>query len=233
MSAFVLRLDKIKFTNDVDRDAFLSAPNANILPKLFYYFLEQGTRWGKSNVSNRHLQNILGSASERAVQYNLQQLDDLGFITIEYEKDRPSKLISEYSDAQKVGKRTGITIHLDQMIEYTNLSRYDDQYKQAQKRGWLRRLINQLPIQIVGMFKHAIAMAKKAHNDAKLEELHKRQENYDRHVKRSLKRHRSYMALNEINTADVDLLECAEIIAMIGTKDLPGILIIPPSAAIN
>lgn len=236
MSSFALRLDKIEFINDVDRDSFLSAPNANLFPKLFYYFLEQGARWGQSNVSNLHLQNLM-HASERAIQYVLQQMDDLGFITLQYEKERPSKLMSEYQDAQKVGKRIGIVIHLDEMLGYSNISRYDDEYKEAEKRGWLRRLINQIPIRIIGLFNHALAMAKKAHNEAKIEALNKRRENYNRHIKSSLKRHKRYMDITAASFNHQDdlsyMLEVATTLGIIGTKDLPGKLVIPPSEVLN
>gem|GEM_PF-2135934 len=190
MSSYALRLNKIEYVNDVVRDEFFSASNANVLPKLFLYFLEAGVRSSGNifKISNRTLMNLM-HASEREIQYILQQLEDLGFITIKYEKERASK---KGVEARNVGKRLGIFINVNEMLQYANISRYDDEYKNASKRGWLRRIINQIPVRIIGFFNHAIAIAKKMNDHMKLEAIRKRQENYDRHIKAMQKRHKSY-----------------------------------------
>jgi len=167
-------------------------------------------------------------ASEREVQYILQQLEDLSFITIKYEKERTTK---KGIEARNVGKRLGLYIHIDQMLNYANISKYDDEYKQAKKRGWLRRLINQIPVRIVGFFNHAIAMAKRANDQMKLEALHKRQENYERHVKAMQKRHKSYkhQALDE----DVNLLDVYHMIEVTAVKDLFLTPVMTPEQAVE
>lgn len=216
MSSYALRLNKIEFVNNVDRDEFFSAGNANVISKLFLYTLEAGIRSnGKIfKISNRTLMNTF-QASEREIQYQLQFFDDMGFITIKYEKERASKTGVE---ARNVGKRLGIIINTDEMLKYTNISRYDDEYKQAAKRGWLRRLINQIPVRIAGFFNHAIAMAKKYNDHMKLEALKKRQENYDRHIKAMHKRHKSYKG--DVVTESVDLLDVYTMVEVTAMKDL-------------
>ncbi len=216
MSSYALRLNKIEYVNNVERDDFFSASNANLISKLFLYFLEAGVRSNGNlfKISNRTLMNLL-YASEREIQYILQQLEDLGFITIKYEKERTSK---KGIEARNVGKRLGIMIHTHEMLQYANISKYDDEYKQAKKRGWLRRLINQLPVRIVGFFNHAVAMAKRANDHMKLEALRKRQENYDRHVKAMQKRHQSYRT--EEDSEDVDLLDVYTMVEATAVGDL-------------
>ena len=92
MSSYALRLSKIEYVNDVERDEFFSASNANLISKLFLYLLEMGVRSNGEifKISNKTLMNLM-HASEREVQYILQQLEDLGFISIKYEKERASK----------------------------------------------------------------------------------------------------------------------------------------------
>lgn len=216
MSAYTLRLNKIEYVNNVERDEFFSASNANLIAKLFLYFLEAGVRAHGDlfKIANRTLMNLM-HASEREVQYILQQLEDLGFITIKYEKERTSK---KGVEARNVGKRLGILIHTDQMLQFAHISRFDDEYKTAQKRGWLRRIINQIPVRIVGFFNHAIAIAQKANDQMKLEAIRKRQENYDRHVKAMYKRHKSYKDQNiDVNVNLVDVYTMVELTAV---KDL-------------
>ena len=229
MSSYALRLSKIEYVNDVERDEFFSASNANLISKLFLYLLEMGVRSNGDifKISNKTLMNLM-HASEREVQYILQQLEDLSFITIKYEKERTTK---KGIEARNVGKRLGLYIHIDQMLNYANISKYDDEYKQAKKRGWLRRLINQIPVRIVGFFNHAIAMAKRANDQMKLEALHKRQENYERHVKAMQKRHKSYkhQALDE----DVNLLDVYHMIEVTAVKDLFLTPVMTPEQAVE
>lgn len=229
MSSYALRLSKIEYVNDVERDEFFSASNANLISKLFLYLLEMGVRSNGEifKISNKTLMNLM-HASEREVQYILQQLEDLGFISIKYEKERTSK---KGIEARNVGKRLGLYININEMLNYANISKYDDEYKQAKKRGWLRRLINQIPVRIVGFFNHAIAMAKRANDQMKLEALHKRQENYERHVKAMQKRHKSYkhQALDD----DVDLLDVYQMIEVAAVKDLFLTPVLTPEQAVE
>jgi len=229
MSSYALRLSKIEYVNDVERDEFFSASNANLISKLFLYLLEMGVRSNGDifKISNKTLMNLM-HASEREVQYILQQLEDLGFISIKYEKERTTK---KGIEARNVGKRLGLFIHIDQMLNYANISKYDDEYKQAKKRGWLRRLINQIPVRIVGFFNHAIAMAKRANDQMKLEALHKRQENYDRHVKAMQKRHKSYK--HQTLDDNVDLLDVYQMIEVTAVKDLFLTPVMTPEQAIE
>lgn len=218
MSSYALRLNKIEYVNNVDREAFFSASNANLIAKLFLYFLESGVRSsGKIfKISNKTLMNLM-HASEREVQYILQQLEDLGFITIKYEKERTSK---KGVEARNVGKRLGIFINIDDMLTFANISRYDDEYKNAQKRGWLRRIINQIPVRIIGFFNHAIALAKKMNDHMKLEAIRKRQENYDRHIKAMQKRHKSYMTPegDELSVSMLEVYKTVENTAVYGLR---------------
>lgn len=216
MSSFALRLNKIEFVNDVTSDDFYAASNVNVVSKLFLYLIECGIRSnGKIfKISNRTLMNKF-RASERELQYQLQFFDDMGFITIKYEKERESK---KGIEARNVGKRLGIIINTDEMLKYTNISRYDDEYKQAQKRGWLRRMINQIPVRISGFFNHAIAMAKKFNDEMKLEAIRKRKENYDRHIKAMQKRHKSYKG--DVSTEAVDLVDVYTMVELTAMKDL-------------
>lgn len=229
MSSYALRLSKIEYVNDVERDEFFSASNANLISKLFLYLLEMGVRSNGEifKISNKTLMNLM-HASEREVQYILQQLEDLGFISIKYEKERTTK---KGIEARNVGKRLGLYININEMLNYANISKYDDEYKQAKKRGWLRRLINQIPVRIVGFFNHAIAMAKRANDQMKLEALQKRQENYDRHVKAMQKRHKSYkhQALDD----DVDLLDVYQMIEVAAVKDLFLTPVMTPEQAVE
>ena len=229
MSSYALRLNKIEYVNDVELDEFFSASNANLISKLFLYLLEMGVRSNGEifKISNKTLMNLM-HASEREVQYILKQLEDLDFISIKYEKERASK---KGIEARNVGKRLGLYININEMLNYANISKYDDEYKQAKKRGWLRRLINQIPVRIVGFFNHAIAMAKRANDQMKLEALHKRQENYDRHVKAMQKRHKSYkhQALDD----DVDLLDVYQMIEATAVKDLFLTPVLTPEQAVE
>lgn len=201
MSSYALRLSKIEYVNNVARDEFFGASNANLISKLFLYFLESGVRSNGMifKISNNTLMNLM-HASEREIQYILQQLEDLGFINIKYEKERASK---KGVEARNVGKRLGMFINVDAMLQYANISRYDDEYRHAAKRGWLRRIINQIPVRIIGFFNHAIAIAKKMNDHMKLEAIRKRQENYDRHIKAMQKRHQSYKSPEEDITASM------------------------------
>lgn len=229
MSSYALRLSKIEYVNDVERDEFFSASNANLISKLFLYLLEMGVRSNGEifKISNKTLMNLM-HASEREVQYILQQLEDLGFIYIKYEKERASK---KGIEARNVGKRLGLYIDINEMLNYANISKYDDEYKQAKKRGWLRRLINQIPVRIVGFFNHAIAMAKRTNDQMKLEALQKRQENYERHVKAMQKRHKAYkhQALDE----NVDLLDVYHMIELTAVKDLFLTPVMTPEQAVD
>ncbi|HOI86184.1 MAG TPA: hypothetical protein PLP48_08935 [Acholeplasmataceae bacterium] len=229
MSSYALRLNKIEYVNDVVRDEFFSASNANVLPKLFLYFLEAGVRSSGNifKISNRTLMNLM-HASEREIQYILQQLEDLGFITIKYEKERASK---KGVEARNVGKRLGIFINVNEMLQYTNISRYDDEYKNASKRGWLRRIINQIPVRIIGFFNHAIAMAKKMNDHIKLEAIRKRQENYDRHIKAMQKRHKSYKSPEA--DEDVPMLEVYKAIEETAVYGLRLRRMLDPEAAVK
>lgn len=229
MSLYALRLNKIEYVNDVVRDEFFSASNANVLPKLFLYFLEAGVRSSGNifKISNRTLMNLM-HASEREIQYILQQLEDLGFITIKYEKERSSK---KGVEARNVGKRLGIFINVNEMLQYANISRYDDEYKNASKRGWLRRIINQIPVRIIGFFNHAIAMAKKMNDHMKLEAIRKRQENYDRHIKAMQKRHKSYKS-PEVDE-DVPMLEVYRAIEETAVYGLHLRRMLDPEAAVK
>lgn len=229
MSSYALRLNKIEYVNDVVRDEFFSASNANVLPKLFLYFLEAGVRSSGNifKISNRTLMNLM-HASEREIQYILQQIEDLGFITIKYEKERASK---KGVEARNVGKRLGIFINVNEMLQYANISRYDDEYKNATKRGWLRRIINQIPVRIIGFFNHAIAMAKKMNDHMKLEAIRKRQENYDRHIKAMQKRHKSYKS-PEVDE-DVPMLEVYKAIEETAVYGLRLRRMLDPEAAVK
>lgn len=229
MSSYALRLNKIEYVNDVVRDEFFSASNANVLPKLFLYFLEAGVRSSGNifKISNRTLMNLM-HASEREIQYILQQLEDLGFITIKYEKERASK---KGVEARNVGKRLGIFINVNEMLQYANISRYDDEYKNASKRGWLRRIINQIPVRIIGFFNHAIAMAKRMNDHMKLEAIRKRQENYDRHIKAMQKRHKSYKS-PEVDE-DVPMLEVYKAIEETAVYGLRLRRMLDPEAAVK
>lgn len=229
MSSYALRLNKIEYVNDVVRDEFFSASNANVLPKLFLYFLEAGVRSSGNifKISNRTLMNLM-HASEREIQYILQQLEDLGFITIKYEKERASK---KGVEARNVGKRLGIFINVNEMLQYANISRYDDEYKNASKRGWLRRIINQIPVRIIGFFNHAIAMAKKMNDHMKLEAIRKRQENYDRHIKAMQKRHKNYKS-PEVDE-DVPMLEVYRAIEETAVYGLRLRRMLDPEAAVK
>lgn len=229
MSSYALRLNKIEYVNDVVRDEFFSASNANVLPKLFLYFLEAGVRSSGNifKISNRTLMNLM-HASEREIQYILQQIEDLGFITIKYEKERASK---KGVEARNVGKRLGIFINVNEMLQYANISRYDDEYKNASKRGWLRRIINQIPVRIIGFFNHAIAMAKKMNDHMKLEAIRKRQENYDRHIKAMQKRHKSYKS-PEVDE-DVPMLEVYKAIEETAVYGLRLRRMLDPEAAVK
>lgn len=216
MSSYSLRLSKLEYVNNVERDEFFSASNANVISKLYLYMIEAGIRSnGKIfKISNRTLMNTF-QASEREIQYQLQFFDDMGFITIKYEKERQSK---QGIEARNVGKRLGIIINTDEMLKYANISRYDEEYKQAKKRGWLRRLINQIPVRIAGFFNHAIAMAKKVNDQMKLEAIQKRQANYDRHIKAMQKRHKSYKGV--VSDEAVDLLDVYTMVEITAMKDL-------------
>ena len=229
MSSYTLRLNKIEYVNNVTQDEFYAARNVNVMPKLYLYFLEAGIRAsGKPfKIANLTLVNLFG-ASEREIQYQLQLLEELGLITILYEKERTSK---KGIGARNVGKRLGIIIHTEELVKYANISRYDEEYKTAQKRGWLRRLINQLPIRLMGFFNHAMAMAKRANDQMKLEALKKRQDNYNKHIKSMQKRHAKYIG-SELDI-DVDQLDVYTMVEVTAVKDLRLRPLMTPEEAVE
>jgi hypothetical protein len=219
MSTYKLRLDNLQFVNQVTEDHFYAAPNANIFPKLFYYLLEQGIRWNETKVSNTTLMNKF-NASERAIQFELKRFQDLKLIDIEYETNENDVIID----------RKLIRINLEEFKKYLGYSRYDDEYRVAQKRGWFRRLINQLPIEIINFFERAMERAKKAKDEARMEYLKKRQENYQKHVEKSLKRHQMYTEAKTLEEAAIDRIqkdpkayrEVLSMIELIGKLDFQG-----------
>ncbi len=219
MKAYALRLEKIEYLNEVKKENFFSASNANVISKLFVFLMEHGVRTNGElvKVSNMTLANHF-HASERAIQYALQFFDDLGLITLIYEKERKTKTAAE--GGRDVGSRKGIQVHLDEFLQYVNYTRYDDEYKQAQKRGWFRRLVNQLPIRILGYFKHALKRAQRQADIAKIEEIRKRESNFKKYVKAVVKRHKGYMLKEILIQADIDWSDVYRTIENCARQDL-------------
>jgi hypothetical protein len=219
MKAYALRLEKIEYLNEVKKENFFSASKVNAISKLFVYLMEHGVRaHGEAfKVSNQTLVNEL-HVSERALQYALQFFEELGLITLIYEKERTSKLAAE--GGRNVGTRKGIMIHLDEFLQYVNYTRYDKEYKEAEKRGWFRRLVNQLPIRILGFFKHELTRARRQADIAKIEAIRKRESNFKKYIKAVVKRHKGYMLKQIIADADIDWFEVYSTIQNCARADL-------------
>jgi hypothetical protein len=219
MKAYSLRLEKIEYLNEVTKENFFSASNANVISKLFLLLMESGVRSNGEpvKISNMTMANQL-HASERAIQYAMQFFEKLGLITLIYEKERTSKLASE--GGRDVGSRKGIQVHLNEFLQYMNYTRYDDEYKQAEKRGWFRRLVNQLPVRILGFFKHQLRHAQRQADIAKIEEIRKRESHFKKYIKATVKRHKRYMLKEILELADIDFLEVYRTIQNCALQDL-------------
>lgn len=240
MKAYALRLERIEYLNEVKKENFFSASKVNAISKLFVYLMEHGVRVNGEafKVSNQTLVNTL-HVSERALQYALQFFEELGLITLVYEKERTSKLASE--GGRNVGTRKGILIHLNEFLQYVNYTRYDKEYKEAEKRGWFRRLVNQLPIRILGFFKHELKRAQRQADIAKIEEIRKRESNFKKYIKAVVKRHKGYMLMQIIAEANIDWFEvystiqnCARVdLHMLAVKSPDELLAAVPIGANN
>jgi hypothetical protein len=219
MKAYALRLEKIEYVNEVKKENFFSASKVNAISKLFVYLMDHGVRTNGEpfKVSNMTLVNDL-HVSERAIQYALQFFESLGLITLIYEKERTSKLASE--GGRDVGTRKGILIHLDEFLQYVNYTRYDKEYKEAEKRGWFRRLVNQLPIRILGFFKHELKQAQRKADIAKIEAIRKRESNFKKYIKAVVKRHKGYMLKQILAEAEIDWSDVYQTIQNCARQDL-------------
>jgi hypothetical protein len=226
MKAYALRLEKIEYLNEVKKENFFSASNANVISKLFVYLMEQGIR---SNGEPVKVGNMTMAsdfhASERAIQYALDLFEELDLITRIYDKERTSKLASE--GGRNVGNRLGIQVNLNEFLQYVNYTRYDAQYKEAKKRGWFRRLVNQLPIRIMGFFKHELKKAQRQADIAKIEDIRKRESHFKKYIKATVKRHKRYMLKEIIQEASIDYTAVYEAIQNCGMRDLHLKTVIP------
>lgn len=219
--SFTLRKHKIEFLNGVTKDTFYAAKNVNSIVKMIHYFLENSVYKRELEIpSNKHLAGLFG-VRERQIQYDLQTLEDIDFIELFYEIERPKddegNIIKsvEKGGLKYLGKRLGIKVNQKEILDYLGYTKYDKEYKEAPKRGWFRRLVNQLPIEILGLLNHALACAEEANDQLKVEKILKRKGHIQRFVKKQAKRHKSYYD-HTGETTVIDYLDVANTLARFG-----------------
>lgn len=193
--ALKIRYYNLDFLNNADYKAFLSAPkDINAVAKVLFKIIYQHAQTGKVTFSNREISNDT-NISIRGIQYALAQLEAEGIISRSY-KD-PEDIILE---------RQEIILNEEKALEYLSLTRYDEAYKNGQKRGLLRRLINQLNIRFKGYLENLVNEAKQLKNKMAIEKAQKRAQNYQKHLKWHLTKYNNYLEVEEEIDRD-DLLE--------------------------
>ena len=196
-----LRGYQIEYTGIIIHDHYKEG-GTFIAVKLLEKAILEYSQTGKVIYSNEHLIECF-NVSRRGLQIAMGILEQEGIMK------------RTFSDPETKRHRTGFILDVDMAIKWLGCTTLSDEYKQAPRRSLFRAFVNQAVITIKSFakeLKKAMRITKNKEErqarELKIQELNKKQKEYDQHVQRLNKRRlKRLTALGELEIDQDEVIE--------------------------